>query len=235
MVTVDEAIIARFETKGKKFEILVDAEIAYALKEGKQVSLSRMLAANHIFTDAKKGTKASDSDIEKEFETADVEKIAERIVQKGDIQITTEFRRKKTEERKRQIASMISKNAVNPQTKAPHPQERILAAMEQARFAAVPFRTAEQQVDDALKAIKSVLPISMEQATLLVEIPAKYSSKCYGMLKEYTIIQDKWLPDGSLSAKITLPAGLKDNFFRAINNATQGEVRIQELSKDVNI
>lgn len=232
MVTVDEAIIARLEIKGKKFEILVDAEIAYALKEGKQVSLSRMLAVNQVFTDAKKGTRASDSDIQKEFGTADVERVAERIIHKGDIQLTTEFKRKKTEEKRRQVASMISKNAANPQSKAPHPLERILAAMEQARFAVEPFKPAEQQIDDALKAIKSVLPISMEQATLLVEIPAKYASKCYGMLKEYTIIQDKWLPDGSLSAKITLPAGLKDNFFRAINNATQGEVKVQELSKD---
>ena len=228
MVTVDEAVIARIEIKGKHFEILVDSEIAYELREGKNVSLSRMLAVNQIFTDTRKGTKASDADVRKEFGTDDVEKVAEHIVKKGDIQLTTEFKRRKTEERRKQIASMISKNAINPQTKAPHPQERVLAAMDQARFNADPFKPAEQQVDDALKAVKSVLPISMEEITLLVEIPARHASRCYGLLKEYRILQDRWLSDGSLSAKIIIPAGLRENIFRMLNNATQGEARIQE-------
>ncbi|MBI2579792.1 MAG: ribosome assembly factor SBDS [Candidatus Aenigmarchaeota archaeon] len=228
MVTVDEAIIAKVETKGKRFEILVDSELAYALKEGKAVSLSRMLAVSQIFTDAKKGTKASEADVRKEFGTSDAERVAEQIVKNGEIQLTTEFRRRKTEERKRQISAIISRNAVNPQTKAPHPQDRILSAMEQARFQVDPFRMAEQQVDDALKAIKSVIPISMEEATILVEIPAKYSSRCYGMLKEHRIIQDKWLSDGSLSARVIIPAGLKENFFRMLNNATHGEAKAQE-------
>ncbi len=228
MVTVDEAVIARIEIKGKHFEILVDSEIAYELREGKKVSLSRMLAVNHIFTDARKGTKAPDAEIKKDFGTDDIEKVAEHIVRSGDIQLTTEFRRRKTEERRKQIASIISKNAVNPQTKAPHPQERILAAMDQVRFNVDPFRPAEQQVDDALKAVKAALPISMEEITLLVDIPASHASRCYGLLKEYRILQDRWLSDGSLSAKIIIPAGLKETVFRALNNATQGEVRIQE-------
>ena len=44
MVTVDEAIIAKFDKDGKHFEILVDSELAYGMKEGKIVSLSKMLA-----------------------------------------------------------------------------------------------------------------------------------------------------------------------------------------------
>lgn len=230
MVTIDEAIIARIEIKGKHFEILVDSEIAYGLKEGKIVSISRMLAVNQVFTDARKGTKASNAEIMKEFGTDNLDKIAEHIIKKGSIQLTTEFKRRKTDERRKQIATLISRNAINPQTKAPHPQDRILAVMDQVRFNTDPFRPAEQQVDDALKAIKSVLPISMEEATLAIEIPAKYASRCYGMLKEYKMLQDKWLSDGSFCAKITIPAGLKESVFRMLNSATQGEVKIQETS-----
>ncbi|MDI6721428.1 MAG: ribosome assembly factor SBDS [Candidatus Aenigmarchaeota archaeon] len=229
MVTVDQAIIARIEIKGKRFEILADPDIAYSLKEGKAASLSRMLAVNQIFTDAKKGTRASDSDVQECFGTSDPERIAERIVKKGEVQLTTEFRRKRIEEKRRQVAAIISRNAINPQTKLPHPMERILASIEQSKININPFKAAEQQVDDVLKAVKQILPISMEEATFAVEVPAKYSSKCYGMLKEYKIIQDKWLSDGSLSAKVTLPAGLKESFFRALNNATEGNVKIQEV------
>ena len=229
MVTVDEAIIAKMTKNGKHFEILVDADMAYDLKEGRSVSLSRMLAVNGVFTDSKKADKASPSDVEKAFGTSDLEKIAEEIVKHGDIQLTTEFRRRKTEEKRKQIANFISKNAINPQTKLPHPQERILAAMEQAHVSIDPFKPAESQVEEIMPALKKVLPISVEEAILNVEISAKYSSRAYGIVKEYGIIQDKWLSDGSLAAKIKIPAGMKEMVFRRLGAATEGTVKIEEV------
>ena len=57
MVTLDDAIIAKIVRNGKHFEILVDADIAYDLKEGRTVSISRMLAVNEVFTEAKKANR----------------------------------------------------------------------------------------------------------------------------------------------------------------------------------
>ncbi len=228
MVTVDEAIIARYDKEGKHFEILVDAEIAYSLKEGKIVSLSKMLAVNDVFKDGKKADRAAPADLLASFGTTDVEKIAEIMVKHGDIQLTTEFRRRKTEEKRKQIANMISKNAINPQTKVPHPPDRILSAMDQAHVNVDPFKPADQQMENILKEIKKIIPISIEELTLFVEIPAKYSAKAYGMLKEFGIHQEKWLNDGSLVAKITIPAGLKEDIFRRIGSATEGNARLEE-------
>lgn len=228
MVTVDEAIIARYEKEGKHFEILVDPAIAYDLKEGKIVSLSKMLAVNEVFTDSKKGTRASASDVEQTFGTIDMEKISETIVKKGDIQLTTEFRRKKTEERRKQIAAFISRNAVNPKTGVPHPQERIMAAMSQAKVNIDPMHPADQQVDAVVNKIKEIIPISMEQATLTVEIPAQYAGKAYGALKELHPSKEQWLSNGSLVAQITVPAGMKENIFRKLGSLTNGEAKIEE-------
>ncbi len=229
MVTVDEAIIAKTDKNGKHFEILVDADIAYALKDGKIVSLSRMLAANIIFTDAKKGDKASPTDLQAAFGTLDVEKVAEEIVKKGEIQLTTEFRRKKTEEKRKQVAALISKYAINPQTKLPHPQDRILNAMDIARTAIDPFKPAEQQVEEVLKALKSVLPISMEETKLTVEIPAAYSGRVYGLLKDLgTVGEQQWLNDGSLAVKLTIPAGLRESVYKKLGGLTNGTARITE-------
>lgn len=232
MVTVDEAIIAKYSREGKHFEILVDPDLAYDLKEGKTVSLSRMLAVNTVFTDARKADKASPSDIQKAFGTSDMEKIAEFIVKHGEVQLTTEFRRKKVEEKRKQIAAFISRNAINPQTRVPHPPERILTAMEQARVNIDPFRPAEQQVDDVVKAIKSIIPISIEEIVLDIEIPAKYSARAYGLLKELgTLQKDNWLSDGSLFAKLLIPAGLKESVFRRLGAITEGNARIEEAKK----
>ncbi|MBI2232940.1 MAG: ribosome assembly factor SBDS [Candidatus Aenigmarchaeota archaeon] len=233
MVTVDEAIIAKYDKDGKHFEILVDPDIAYDLKEGKTVSLSRMLAVNLIFTDAKKGLRAPASDIEKAFSTQDVEKIGESIVKQGDVQLTTEYRRKKTEEKKKQVASFISKYAMNPQTRVPHPQDRILAAMEQSRISIDPFKPAEQQVGDVVKALKQLMPISLEEIILDIHISAQYASRAFGMLKDIGSLQgSSWGNDGSLNAKILVPAGLKDSAYRRLGALTEGTVRITETKKE---
>ena len=228
MVTVDEAVIAKLGRDGKHFEILVDSDIAYDLKEGKTVSISRMLAVNEVFTDAKKANRAPPGEVQKAFGTGDIEKIAVEIVRHGEIQLTTEFRRRKIEEKKKQIAAFISKNAINPQTKLPHPPERIMAAMEQAHLSIDPFKPADNQVEEVIKAIKSIMPISVEEASLVVEIPAKYSARAYGVLKEFGMQQEKWLSDGSLVAKITMPAGAKESVYRRLGAATEGTARIEE-------
>ncbi len=228
MVTVDEAIIAKLARDGKHFEILVDSDIAYGLKEGKTVSISRMLAVNEVFKDARKADRAAPGDIQKAFGTTDIEKIAVEIVKHGDIQLTTEFKRRKIDEKRKQIAAFISKNAVNPQTKLPHPPERIIAAMEQAHISVDPFKPTDQQVDDVIKAIKSIMPISVEEASLTIEIPARFSARAYGIVKEFGIQQEKWLSDGSLVAKISIPAGAKEGVYRRLGAATEGTARIEE-------
>ena len=228
MVTVDEAIIAKLGKDGKHFEILVDSDIAYDLKEGKTVSISRMLAVNEVFVDAKKANRAAPSDVQKAFGTNDIEKIAVEMVRHGEIQLTTEFRRRKIEEKKKQIAAFISKNAINPQTKLPHPPERVMAAMEQAHISIDPFKPTDQQIEDVIKAVKTVMPISVEETSLTVEIPAKYSARAYGVLKEFGMQQEKWLSDGSLVAKITIPAGARESVFRRLGAATEGSAKIEE-------
>lgn len=231
MVTVDKAIIAKYEKEGKHFEILVDPDIAYDLKDNKSASVSKMLAVNMIFTDSKKGERASASDIEKVFGTQDIEKVAEAIVKKGEVQLTTDFKRKRTEEKKKQIAAIISKFGINPQTRTPHPQDRILNAMEQAHVTVDPFKPAEQQVDDAINAIKEIIPISLEEITLSVQVPAKYSGRAYGVLKEHNIHQDKWLNNGTLVARITIPAGLKEVIFKKLGALTEGNATVEEVKK----
>lgn len=228
MVTVDEAIIAKIDKAGRHFEVLVDPQLAYDLREGKSVSVQKMIAVNVVCTDSKKGLRAAPSDIQAAFGTNDIEKIAAEVVRHGEIQLTTEFRRKKTEERKRQIANLISHNAINPQTSVPHPPERIITAMEQAHFNIDPFKPAEQQINDVIKAIKQILPISVEEITLNIEIPARYSARAYGVVKEYGIEKEAWLSDGSLAVRIRIAAGLKEAVFRRLGALTEGNARIEE-------
>ena len=229
MVTIDMSIIAKFDKKGKHFEILVDPKIAYELKEGKNVSIQNMLAVNDIYTDSKKGEKATDSDIKLIFGTTDILKITEEIVKNGEIQLTTDFKNKKIQEKKKQIAEFISRNAINPQTKVPHPQERILNSIEQSKIHIDPFKGVEQQVDIVISSIREIIPISIEKTELTIQIPFQYSGNSYGFIKNLGDIKEqKWTNEGSLIIKMTIPSGIKEDVFRKINSMTNGLATINE-------
>ena len=227
MVSVDKAVIARVEKNGKHFEILVDPELAYKMKEGKSVSLGDLLAVNDVFKDAKKGMPASRQDLVDAFGTDNIDDIAKTIIKEGDIQLTTKIRREKLEEKKKQIADFISRNSIDPQTKKPHPMERILNAMEQARVHVDIFKSVEEQIDDVVKAIRDILPISFEKIRIEVKIPPQYSGKAYGLIKSFGV-EPKWQNDGSLHAIVEIPAGLKESFYTKINNITHGDCVIEE-------
>lgn len=227
MVTVEKAIIARLEKSGKRFEVLVDPDIAYDLRSGKQVSASKMLAVGQIFSDAKKGDRLSTTDIEKAFGTTDVNKIAELIVKTGDVQLTTEFKRKKIEEKRKQIATLISRAAVDPRTKLPHPPERVLNAMEQAHVNIDPFLAADQQTEAVIKAIKQILPMSIEEVEIVVEAPAKYGSAIQKAAREYGAGKEQWM-GATFVLQIKIPAGLKAKFLTHMSGITEGNAKIVE-------
>ncbi|RLI97042.1 MAG: ribosome assembly factor SBDS [Candidatus Aenigmatarchaeota archaeon] len=229
MVTVEEAVIARLTKGDKHFEILVDPEMAYAFKEGKPVSIQKMLAVNEVYSDSHKGLRVSPENLQKVFGTSDVIEVAKQILEHGDIQLTTEFKRKRLEEIKKQIAALISKTSFDPKTKNPHPPERILNAMEQARIH-ITLDPPESQIENVIKAIRPILPISTDKIKIELLVPPQYTGHAYGVIKSLTNVEkEKWNQDGSLHVVVSVTAGLKMEFYDKINHITHGDVDIKEL------
>ena len=137
--------IARITHDGEHFEILTKPEPALAYKLGKTTSISQILATETIFTDAGKGSKASEEKLQQVFGTTDPIKIAEIIVKKGTLQLTTEQRKKLVEDKRRQIISFISRECIDPKTNLPHPPLRIEQAMKQIHYSIDPSKAVEEQ------------------------------------------------------------------------------------------
>jgi len=233
MVSVDKAVIARLERSEQRFEILVDPDKALELRKGVKVNMDELLAYPAIYKDAKKGEVVSEKDLQKVFGTTDVFKISERIVKEGELQLTTEQKRKMVEQKKIQIANIISKRGVNPQTNTPHPPQRIINAMEQAGVNIDPFVDAELQVDKVLKGIKSILPIKFQKVTLHFKIPAQYAGSAYSMLRNLgNLVKEEWLGDGSLSVDIEILAGMQDEVFQKISSLTHGNFESKVVKRE---
>jgi len=223
--------VARITREGEHFEILVKPNQAFEFRLGKRKSISEVLVTDTIFTDANKGLRASEEKLRKAFGPIDPLKIAEVILRKGTLQLTTEQRRKLTEEKKKQIIAFISRNCVDPRTNLPHPPLRIEQAMEQIHFSIDPFRDTEEQARKVIKLLRSVLPLKTEQVSVSVHIPPQYTGKAYGTIKSFgTIRHEEWRADGSFHAIIEMPAGLYGPFLEKLGEITKGnaEAKIVE-------
>jgi ribosome maturation protein SDO1 len=219
----DKYTIARLTKDNEHFEILVKPEKALDYRTGKMTRITEVLAAEFIFADANKGTKVSEEQMRKAFETTDALKIADVILKKGTLQLTTEQRRKMVEDKRKQIVDFISRQAVDPKTNLPHPPLRIENAMEQIRYPIDAHKPVEEQAREIVKLLRPILPLKIEQISVAVRVPAEYSAKSYGAIKGFgEIKQEEWRADGSWYGIIEMPAGAYASFLNKLGNVTKG-------------
>ncbi|ABM80429.1 ribosome assembly factor SBDS [Hyperthermus butylicus] len=226
-----EPVVARLEVAGKRFEVLVNPDLAFEYKQGKQVSLEDMVISDAVYTDLRRGLRASPELLRKVFGTDDVVKIAAEIVRRGELQLTAEQRRRLIEAKKKQIISYIARNAIDPKTKLPIPPARIEAAMEQAGVGVDPFKSVEEQAQLIVKAISRIIPIKIAKALLRIVVPPEYSPRVAGALQKLGEVKHMdWRTDGSLVAELEIPAGLQQEVIDKLNKLTQGNVDVKIVS-----
>ncbi|AKB25434.1 Shwachman-Bodian-Diamond syndrome protein [Methanosarcina sp. MTP4] len=230
MVSLDEAVTARLKRGSKHFEVLVEPEGALAFKRGEEVKLEDVLAVETIFEDANRGDRAAESDIINAFETSDPFEIASLILKNGELQLTAEQRKHILEEKRKKVIYTISRNAINPQTRAPHPPARIERAMEEAKVHIDPLKSVDQLVKITMKAIRPLIPIRFEEINVAVKIPPEYAPKAYGDIsRSGSILKEEWQNDGSWVAVVRIPAGIQNDFYSLLNHLTKGEAQTKLL------
>jgi ribosome maturation protein SDO1 len=223
MVKVEDAVIARWETGGSRFEVLVDPQAVQDLKDGKDVDLSDKLALDQVFKDAKKGDKISEEHLERTFHTRNLAVIAKLIVQKGEVQVTTEQRHQLQAAKHKQIVALIARNAMNPQTGAPHPPARIESAMTEAKVHIDPFKPVDAQVQEVLAKLRPLIPIRLDVVKVRIKIPGQFYPRTIGEIKGLgRLVEEQWLSDGAWSGIVEIPAGIQTELYEKLSARTKG-------------
>ncbi len=231
MSDVSSSVIARLKKQDNVFEILVDCEKAMEFRAG-NASLDDTVVTTDVFKDIKKGEHASEHDLGKIFGTTDNRKISETILKDGEVQLTTEYKNKLREQKKKQVINLISRNSVDPKTNLPHPPQRIENALEEAKVNIHEFKNADEQVKDIVKQITEILPIKYEIKVLSIKIPAEVTGQSYPILKRFgNILKEDWLNDGSLNVTAEVPAGLQNELFDKLNSLAHGKIEVIEVTK----
>ncbi|MDD1765561.1 MAG: ribosome assembly factor SBDS [Methanomassiliicoccales archaeon] len=230
MVDIEDAIIARLESHGESFEVLIDPKVVNHLREGREVELIDYMVVDEVFRNARKGTRASDEKIKEVFGTNDPIEVAKHIILKGEVQLTTQQRRDMQESKRKRIVSEIARNAINPQTGAPHPPQRIEMAMDEARVHIDPFKSVEAQVKIVLDALRPLIPIRFDKIRIAVKLSGEEYGKCFEDISHMgRITKEEWQPNGSWIGVIELPAGMRDDFLGRLNERTKGNVETKIL------
>jgi len=238
MISLDEAVTARLESHGERFEVLVDPDAALAIKRGEfEGELEDVIAAEDVFENASRGDRPPENALEEVFGTTDPLEIIPQVIEDGEIQITAEQRKEMEEQKHRELINRITRNAVNPQMDdAPHPPERIESALEETDFRVDPMEPVENQVDEALEALRPVIPIRFDTITVAVQLPADYAGSGQARVREFGDLEsEEWQSDGSWIGVVEFPAGMQNDFYDLVNEVSSGEAETQIISDEDDI
>ena len=85
MVSLEDAVTARYETGGNRFEILIDPKAAQSYREGDEIDWEEAIAADGVWTDSAKGDRAPDILVNDAFGTTELIEIYKKILTEGTI------------------------------------------------------------------------------------------------------------------------------------------------------
>lgn len=229
MVSLDDAVLARLEKGGKRYEALVNPDLVEQWKEdASNIELDDFMAMDEIFHDARAGERPTEEALLNTFQTLDVETILNIILEKGSIQLTTAQRKARVENMRQQIIHHIHSQAIDPKSKSPHPRTRIELALDESKYSVDPFKRLENQVKDAIAKLKPLIPLSFESVRLAFRIPGSAYGSVSQLLRPYQK-KEGWLENGDWACVIELPAGMKgDMIGQVLKRANDAEVK--ELS-----
>jgi len=225
---MDKPTVVRFAVEGEKFELLVKPDPALEFKLGKKKDISTILVSEEIYSDSNKGTRASTEKLMKAFKTTDPTAIATIILQKGDLNLTTDQRRKMVSEKRKQIVEFIAKSYVDPRSHLPHPPLRIEQAMDDARVSVDPFKNVDEQTKEIVEQLRSIIPLKSENMLLEILVPAQFAAQSYSVLKSVgSLKKEEWQANGSLKVILDIPAAARANVIDRLGSITKGSASVE--------
>ena len=225
-----DVTVVRYTHEGEKFEILVKPDPALDYKLGKKKELSAVLVSDDIYADSSKGTKPAGEKLQRAFGTEDQAEIAGIIMQKGDLNLTTDQRRKMVEEKRKQIISFIAKTYVDPKTHLPHPPLRIEQAMKDGRVSVDPQKSVDEQAKEIADKLRPIIALKSENLDLEITVPAQYASQSYAVLKSVgSLKKEEWQNNGSLKAILEIPAAARPSVIDRLGSITRGSATVEVM------
>ena len=222
MVSLDDAVLARYEHGGKRYEILIDPQLVDSYRnDPESVELDAFLATDEVWLDARGGERPTSDQLLSAFGSENIEECVTKIMEKGTIQLTTAQRKQRVVAMKAAIIHKIASTAIDPRSQMRHPPSRIETALDESRYSVDPFLSIDRQVTDAIKVMRPLIPLKFATARLAFRIPGVEYGSVQGLLREL-VIKEEWLQNGDWACVVEVPAGSKIDLMGDVAKRSKG-------------
>lgn len=220
-------MLVRYKRGKTTFEVLtVDGAVSrYRAKELK--NLDDVLASgDDIFTDIKKGQKASKEELAAAFETSETAYILEAIVSKGAMQVSAGERKDTLEAKRREIAAHIHKNYVDYFGRQV-PLTRVENALAQLKPRVEMNVSAMTQVNAMMPKLIEILPLRKGAASVAAtcSVPSKFIGAAGGVVRKHATVLDEDF--GASGVQWKLDVFDMDTLLRDLARTCKGEYKFE--------
>ena len=164
-MSTENTSVVKYKSGKNRYEIVITRGTHKDFKDGK-LPINKIVETEIIFTNAEKGTRASQEELKAAFPDMTTTQILEKIANEGELIMSTEERRQATEMKKRQIVEYISKTYIDPKMKTPHPTTRIVNAMNTIKGLQIDInRSVQDQVPDIVKKISTLIRLHKNETS----------------------------------------------------------------------
>ncbi len=220
-------VICRYKSGKLNFETMVNLENAMKLKRGEKININDVIRDRFVYTDLKKAMRAGAPELENVFGTTDFFQVVQKIVQKGQLETTQEFRDEALENRRKQVVEFLSKNAMDARTSRPFTPDMITNAIKEAGVK-IENVSVEKQITRIMDELRKIIPIKIATKKIRIKIPPQFTGQTYGLVNEYKE-KEEWFADGSLEVVLNIPVGLQTEFYDKLNSITHGAAITSEI------
>ncbi|MBS3074855.1 ribosome assembly factor SBDS [Candidatus Pacearchaeota archaeon] len=222
-------VICRYKSEKLNFETMVNLENAMKMKRGEKININDVIRDRFVYTDLKKGMRAGSPEMENVFGTTDFLQIMQKIIQKGQLETTQEFRDEALETRRKQVVEFLSKNAMDARTLRPFTPDMIANAIKEAGVK-IDNQSVEKQIGRIIEELKKIIPIKIATKKIRIKIPPQFTGQTYGLVNEYKE-KEEWFADGNLEVVLNIPVGLQTEFYDKLNSITHGAALTSEIKE----
>ncbi|KDE04022.1 hypothetical protein MVLG_05523 [Microbotryum lychnidis-dioicae p1A1 Lamole] len=215
--------IVRLKKAGKRFEIACYKNTVKAYRSGAQTDLSEVIQIDNVFTNVSKGQVAPSDDLQKAFNTTEVQKIMMEILDKGELQVGEKERAAELDDLRREICSEVAARCVDPGTQRPHTTGMIEKAMNEVGYSVKSHKNAKVQALDLIKVLQAnkTLPIARARMRVRVTMPAKEGKK----IKDKVLALVAKVEDDEWNDEWELIALIDPGSFKLIDELLHSEVK----------
>lgn len=147
--------VVRLKAGGKRFEIACYKNKVINWREGIETNLNEVIQIETIFENVSKGIAAKEKDLQKAFNTKDMEEICKVILKKGELQVSDKEREVHLDGLFRDIVQIVVDRCIHSQTGRHHTAQAVENALKQIGFS-VQHGDNQAAKKQALKAIESL-------------------------------------------------------------------------------